>query len=311
MVVQPNLELYTEKFSTPPSILLRSLIQLTSREITPATQLILWPETALPLQSWEDELTNQQDIITLKQWLTNYPNAAILTGVDSYKRYAPYNAPNGFSVRQLADGTPYEAFNSALFWQKSSPDSIQLYHKSKLVPGVETLPTWLNFMGSLFDSFGGITGTLGKSDTAVVFQNQDNLVKPAPVICYESIYGNYVADYLRSGANLIAIITNDGWWGNTAGYRQHQQYAVLRAIETQKWVARSANTGISCFIKPDGSVLQPQPWDTAAAIKQTVYVNNNQTFFVKFGDWLSNLSVLLSVCFIGFAFYKKKTGRQA
>jgi apolipoprotein N-acyltransferase len=101
--------------------------------------------------------------------------------------------------------------------------------------------------------------------------------------------------YIKSGANLICIITNDGWWKNTPGYKQHMNYARLRAIETRKNIARSANTGISCFIDENGNVYEPQPWNTTAAIKMNLPLNTYKTFYVRFGDWLYKLMTALSV----------------
>jgi apolipoprotein N-acyltransferase len=97
--------------------------------------------------------------------------------------------------------------------------------------------------------------------------NEKNGFKIAPAICYESIYGDFMSRYVKQGANLICVITNDGWWKNTPGHKQHMNYARLRAIETRIWVARSANTGISCFIDPNGNVIDPQAYNTQAAIK--------------------------------------------
>ena len=153
-------------------------------------------------------------------------------------------------------------------------------------------------MGKWFEDLGGISGTLGRDSERKVFTGPDNHFKAAPVICYESIYSDYITEYIRKGANLLTIITNDGWWGNTPGYKQHMNYARLRAIETRKWIARSANTGISCFIDPLGNVIDPQPWDTPAAIKLDVPVDNRQTFFVKHGDMLSRATVVISILLI-------------
>ncbi len=106
--------------------------------------------------------------------------------------------------------------------------------------------------------------------------------KIAPSICYESIYGEFMSKYVRNGANLICIITNDGWWKKTPGHKQHMNYARLRAIETGTWVARSANTGISCFIDPYGTVINPQPYNTKACYK-TIHPGNQpfKNFFCK------------------------------
>jgi apolipoprotein N-acyltransferase len=118
-------------------------------------------------------------------------------------------------------------------------------------------------------------------------------VSIAPVICYESVYGEYVSEYVRKGANLICVITNDGWWGNTPGYRQHFDYARLRAIETRRYIARSANTGISGFIDDKGNVMQQSEWWVPAALRETVLLNSVITFYVKYGDYIGKIAVVL------------------
>ena len=184
-----------------------------------------------------------------------------------------------------------------------------------LVPGVETLPWFLKFIDTWFEKFGGTTAGYAKQKQRSVLPANGGY-KIAPAICYESIYGEFMSDYISNGANIICIITNDGWWGNTPGHKQHMNYARLRAIETRKWVARSANTGISCFIDPYGTVFDAQPWDTAAAIKMHIPVDNRETFFVRHGDILSRVTVLLSTLFITLMlvlwmikkFFKKNKG---
>ncbi len=142
--------------------------------------------------------------------------------------------------------------------------TVLIYHKSKLVPGVETLPGFLKFLDKLFEKFGGTTSGYARNSGAEILTATKSRFRVAPAVCYESIYGDYMSAFMRKGANVICIITNDGWWGNTPGYRQHMNYARLRAIENRKWVVRSDNTGISCFIDPSGHVINPQPWDKAS-----------------------------------------------
>lgn len=208
----------------------------------------------------------------------------------------------------MSDGSYYEAFNTAMALQGNNPPI--LYHKSKLVPGVEGLPSWLGFMGKLFDDFGGISGSLGRSDSAIAFGGSNNPYTAAPIICYESIYSNYVTDYVRAGANVLTVITNDGWWGNTPGYKQHMSMSRMRAIENRLWVARSANTGISCFINPTGEVLQAQPWDTQAVIKQNISPNTEPTFYARYGDWMSRLAWPLAVALFLWVCYKRWKNRH-
>lgn len=294
VVVQPNVEAYEEKFGTDPAELAAQLIRLSTSAIDSNTRLVVWPETALPVQGWEHDLPQHPVVQQVAAFLQAHPRILLVSGIDSYKLWGSTN-PGGFSIRQMNNGQYYEAFNTALGWQHGAPFS--LYHKSKLVPGVEALPSWLGFMGSLFDDFGGIAGSLGRSPEAMAFKADGNPYSPAPIICYESIYSDYVTDYIRNGANVLTVITNDGWWGNTAGHHQHMHYARLRAIETGLWVARSANTGISCFIDPAGHIYQPQPWDTEAAIKMELPPVSEPSFFARTGDVLSKAALWLGAIF--------------
>jgi apolipoprotein N-acyltransferase len=294
VVVQPNVEPYEEKFNTDPNILTQSLIDLSKSKIDSNTRLLVWPETAIPAQAWEHEIADIPIFQKVFDFLNGYPHLQLVTGIDSYKLWGNEN-PGGMTIRQMRNGQYYEAFNTAL--RKSAADPFTLYHKSKLVPGVESLPSWLGFMSSVFDDFGGINGSLGKSDSAMVFSTTGNPYRPAPVICYESIYSDYLTEYTRRGANIITVITNDGWWGNTPGHHQHMHYARLRAIETGLWVARSANTGISCFIDPFGNIYQPQPWEKQAAIKMEIPPVENVSFYATHYDWLSRMLLVPAIAF--------------
>jgi apolipoprotein N-acyltransferase len=313
VVVQPNVDPYHEKFSSPVESQVQRLIVLSEQQVDQKTSLVVWPETAIPAQVWEDEIKENRYYYPVWSFLQRHPNISLVTGIDSYKRYGPdkSNAPATSRYDEHSNNY-YDAFNTAAFFDADT--SISLYHKAKLVPGVETLPSFLNFMGSWFEEFGGISGTLGRDSERKVFVTRDKSFSAAPVICYESIYGEYITDYIRKGANILTIITNDGWWGDTPGYKQHMNYGRLRAIETRKWVARSANTGISCFIDPMGNVINPQPWDAPGVIRQTIAVDNRLTFFVKYGDIIAKAAVgcsmLLSV-FTLLAYFKNRLNKRS
>lgn len=302
VVVQPNVEPYFEKFNTDPEILTDRLISLSSSVIDSNTRLLVWPETAIPAQAWEHEIDSHPVFRKVFSFLELHPRILLVTGIDSYRLWGNEN-PGGISIRQMRNGEYYEAFNSAM--GKSAFNGAQVYHKSKLVPGVETLPSWLGFMAGIFNDFGGITGSLGRSEKAMVFLAGGNPYRPAPVICYESIYSDYLTQYTRQGANIITVITNDGWWGNTKGHHQHMHYARLRAIESGLWVARSANTGISCFIDPRGRVYQPQPWNTQAAIKMSIPPIESPGFYARHFDWISRFAALFAVLLFIFSIYLK------
>jgi apolipoprotein N-acyltransferase len=303
VIVQPNIDPYKEKFSGEIDVQLQKLIGLSEKQIDSNTTLVIWPETAIPAQVWEDEIKENFFYRPVWAFLAKHPRISLLTGIDSYKKYPSEDSASatsrvfiGEDSTGKADTSYYDAYNTAAFLDADT--NISLYHKAKLVPGVESLPSFLNFMSKWFESFGGISGTLGRDGEPKVFAWANDTFRAAPIICYESVYGEYVTGYVRRGANILTVITNDGWWGNTAGYKQHKSYARLRAIETRKWVARSANTGISCFIDPLGNVIDPQPWDRAASIKLSIPVNGRMTFYVKHGDMISPAMVVVSILII-------------
>jgi len=291
LIVQPNVDPYA-KFEVATSVNeVQKLVSLSESNMDSTTQLIVWPETALSLATFQDQITKVDYYQPVFTFLQRHPKVTILSGIETYRNYGTYQATA--TCRQMQDGSYMDAFNSAIYIHANYP--LQLYNKSKLVPGVESMPTFLNFMGPIFEKFGGTTGGYGKSDSSKVFSLSGYPYVPAPVICYESIYGEYVSTYVKRGANIITIITNDGWWGNTPGHKQHLQYARLRAIETRRWVARSANTGISAVIDDYGELKATQPWDKAAVIKYAIPTTNKLTFYVQYGDWLYKIASFVAL----------------
>ncbi|MES2558420.1 MAG: apolipoprotein N-acyltransferase [Bacteroidota bacterium] len=291
-VVQPNVDPYKDKFSgISPIEQTRSMLQLAEQVVDSTTQLVCFPETALLGSLEESRLSSNENILLVKQFLSKHPNLTILSGADTYHFYET-EAEKTFTARKYDDGMYYDSYNTALLINAS--DSIQVYHKSKLVPGVESMPYQqvLGFMGSAAIELGGTAGSLGRNGEAIVFDMGRNQFI-APVICYESVFGEYVTDYVRKGAGLLCVVTNDGWWGNSPGHRQHFDYARLRAIETRRFVARSANTGTSGFIDDKGAVLAETGWWEPAAIKATLSYQKGETFYVKYAHYIGLLPVLL------------------
>lgn len=159
------------------------------------------------------------------------------------------------------------------------------------------MPSWwfLRPLKNYAIDLGGTFGTLKMDDERKVFHSVHSNVSVATLICYESVYGEFVTGFIRNGANIIFVITNDGWWGNSPGHRQHFDFSVLRAIETRRSVARSANTGISAFIDQRGDVFQKTPYWEEAVIRQKLRTNDRLTFYVKHGDYLSRFAVILAI----------------
>ncbi len=294
VVVQPNVDPYL-KFGSPAAAQLQGLIRLSDSIGQPNTEYFIWPETAIPETADENNVRTDLNFQQVQNFLQKYPNANVLSGIESYLMY---DSMSTATARYHAGSAKYyDRFNAAIQIENSA--RVQFYHKSKLVPGVEQTPfsSALGFMKPVFAAFGGSTGSYGRQDEPSVFYTQSG-IGVAPVICYESIWGEYVSDYVDKGAQFIAIITNDGWWGNTSGKDQHLAYAKLRSIETRRWIARSANTGISAFINQRGDITRRSGWWHATALKENINLNDELTFYTRHGDYIAIAACILSGAFL-------------
>ena len=310
VVVQPNIDPYNEKFSGMSSRdQLNKMLQLASTVVDSATDYVVCPETALPDGIWENELQTHPQIVTIRAFMQGYPKLNFITGLVSNRLYTSTEEHPATARKFTDEDAYYDSYNTGM--QLDSSKRIQLHHKSKLVIGVETLP--FPFLEKIAINLGGASGSLGTQPSPSVFFSADS-TGVAPVICYESIYGEYVTEYVKKGAQAIFIITNDGWWRDTPGYHQHSEYARLRAIETRRDIARSANTGISCFINQLGAIAQPTKWWTDDVIQQNIHLNTKLTFYVKYGDYLGVIaavgSMLLLLGFAGNKLKERKSGRN-
>lgn len=293
VIVQPNISPYDKFELSTATNQIKLLIDLSERALDSNTSLIIWPETAMSVADWQENIGTNNYYQPIFEFTNKHPGLTLISGIETFKNYGNTKATP--TARKTDNGMYYDAFNAAIAIK--SGETFQLYNKSKLVPGVESLPSFLRFLAPAFEKFGGTTGGYGISDSVSIFYNKGNPYISAPIICYESIYGEYVGSYVKKGATLLAIITNDGWWGNTPGHKQHLALAKLRAIETRRWVARSANTGISAVINNKGELLSQQPWNKAAFIKYTIPNNTELTFYVKYGDYIFKISTALGFLF--------------
>ncbi len=307
-VIQPNLDPYTEKYDVPREIQDELAFSL-ARNAPSDVDFIAVPETFFENSIDEDNLLASPSIKGIKDLITDeYPSAQFIAGVMTIKFY-----DNRQTETARNDwGEWYDVFNTALAIDTTA--IIGVNHKSKLVVGVETMPTWriLRPLESLILDMGGTTGSLGMDRVQHTF-NHNGVITAAP-ICYESVYGEHFANFVNpkvdgGGANLMFIITNDGWWRDTEGYRQHFSFARLRAIETRRAIARSANTGISGFISPRGDVLQKLGWDIRGTLTETLPLNDTITLYVRWGDYIGRIGSLIFLLGLGYAItlrFKKK-----
>ncbi len=311
VIVQPNIDPYSEKYDlTAETKKLQTFLRLAQEKTNDETDFIIGPETVFENPSYwdEDEFASNSFLHKMNSFIHNYSQAELVFGVSSYKSYP--DEEHATSTARRRNGMIYDMFNTAVFMGRSGEP--QIYHKSKLVVGVEKMPfiKYLGFLGDIVIDIGGTSSSLGRQKDATNFTANDGLFV-APVICYESVFGGYVSDYVRKGAGLIFIITNDGWWKNTPGYKQHLSYSRLRAIETRRSIARAANTGISCFVNQRGDILQSTEWWKEAVIQGDLNVNKELTFYVKYGDYIGRISLFVAALLLLFLISQKILRRNS
>ena len=291
-VVQPNVDPYNEKFAlgTSNEQQLQRFFKLANSVVDSTTDLVVGPETAISQGFIESRLQGLPFYSMIQNEMQHWGKAALLIGASTVELFDTKHSRA--SVYIPGQRIYYESYNSSLHIpQKDEPSFI---HKSKLVPGVEMIPfsNIFPFLETLAIENGGTSGTLGIEKEPKVFHAKNTL---APIVCYESIYGDFVAKQVRQGASILSVITNDGWWGDSPGYKQHFSFSALRAIENRRWVVRSANTGKSGVFDEFGGIVKETGYWKEAAFQVAIPTLGRMTFYTKHGDYLGQIAYLLSL----------------
>jgi apolipoprotein N-acyltransferase len=281
---------YTQQFNIKPLDVVDTNLNLASQLLDNDVEFIASPESAIQENIWMNSLDGSPSLKKLHEFTEAHPYLQVVIGASTYYEFQENDRITATARKFRNSDGYYEAYNTAFCLDHAG--NIQSYHKSKLTPGVEKMP--FPELMKPFESFaidlGGTVGSLGMQDERTVFTREQDSLKIAPVICYESVFGEFLTGYIKNGANLIFVITNDGWWGDTPGYRQHFTYSQIRAIETRRSVARSANTGRSAFINQRGEVFQATEYWVADVIRQKINANDTITFYVVWGDYIGRIS---------------------
>jgi apolipoprotein N-acyltransferase len=293
VVLQPNIDPYTEKFSgMNAESQVTKLLALADKAVSDSTDFVIAPETSLPI-CWEDSLTNQN--IALKpvsDFLQKFPAIGFVAGAITNRKLKAGEILSQ-TARLSAGNIYYDEFNSALLFRRNS--GTQISHKSILVSGVERMPfqEYFYFLRKYLIDLGGASGSLAAANEPEVFSEHGKM-KIGPVICFESVFGWQSAALVKKGANILFVLTNDGWWKESTGAWQHFDYSQLRAIETRRSIARSANTGISGFINQRGDILQKIKTNTCGTISASLKLNDSLTFYARNGDYIGFVSLIFS-----------------
>ncbi|MDR0414537.1 MAG: apolipoprotein N-acyltransferase [Prevotellaceae bacterium] len=291
-ILQPNIDPFNDKFGGMSAQEQQRIIFAQAESVaTDSTDYVIAPETALEGSLWENSIEQNRLMLRLKSFCEQRPNVSFITGAVTYYLFGEDDVTPPTARLMENSNRRYEIYNTAL--QADSSGRVQRYHKSKLVVGVEMLPypKYLNKIISRFAiNLGGTSGGLGTQKERVTFASVGQKFKAGVAICYESIFGQFYTEYVKKGATVMMIITNDGWWRNTPGHRQHLHYASLRAIETRRSIARSANTGISAIINQRGEVVQRTPWWTRTTLSGCINASEHITPYVRYGDVIGRVA---------------------
>lgn len=313
LVVQPNLDPYTEQYVLSPQEVIYRVENIASPYMGKDIDFLVLPESCIQEYAWEDLLLDTWSIQELTKFNQKTTDCQIIAGISSRKLL-----PEGIKTEAAREvnnmkGRYFESCNTALMFNSAvSLSDIQLRHKSVLVVGVEKLPfkKYLPFVENLALNMGGTVGTLGTDASATNFYEKKKNIQVGVPICWESIDGEYTRQFVNNGANFLQIITNVGWWGDTPGYKQYFAISRLRAIENRRYVSICANTGISGLINAKGQVLTKSKYWTQDALKYDVPNLHQKTFFSSHGDMFMRPFSFFSVLLLAYTIIRNRIEKK-
>ena len=311
VVLQPNIDPYEEKYQFSNESTSEAISYFLLDKLDHKVNFIITPETMFARNILIDELANSAPVNTLKNLFLAFPQVNWVVGVSLLKFIEDKKDVTAQSNYLAEKDIWYNDYNSAflLNYDYFRSDTLPLYHKSKLVVAVENFPyqqILKPILGDMLIDLGGTVALKTTQSERSVFTGRETFGKAAPIICYETVYGEFVTDYIKKGANFLAILTNDAWWGDTQGYKQLLSYTRLRAIETRRSVARSANTGISAFINGRGDILKALPYRDFNTLRCTIALNEEVTFYVRMGDYIARIAGFLAFFIFLYTIAKKR-----
>jgi len=304
-IVQGNVDPYQKWEKDFVEENFRIFESLSRRTVINKPDVVIWPETATP--TW---LLHHPKQLSRVRTLAAEIGAPILTGIPDYV---------------FLNDKDYRTFNSAaLIYGDERP--IPTYAKMHLVPFGERVPfeddipffkDWLAKleMGEGNWSPGSEIKLFELSGPMVNGQNPA-MKHLAAVICFESIFPEEVAAFVRRGADLLVVITNDAWFGRpnvpfwlSGGIYQHAQIAIFRAIENRISIARCANTGMTMTIDPYGRTRKYAPLFAEAVLEDALPVRHETTFFTRRGHVFVHAVSIVALVFVGLAWLRAKSGQ--
>ena len=280
---------------------------LHSRENSDSLLLMLIPES-FSSDIWLNDPEAAPTWRSFSALVASQANANLIFGASTHEAFRRASAPSPLA-RQMKDGTWYQSYNTAFITDGAAYSDHR--NKCKLVVGAESTP-YPKIFAPIDDMLGGLMGRCVPDRQARCFEirgrgEDDRRLRTGVAICYESIYPELCKQYVDDGAQMLSVITNDGWWGDTPGYRQHFSYSRLRAIELRRDVARCANTGISGFINQRGDVVSQSGWWVPDVLESKVNLSSEKTFFATYGDIVGRVCTFVCLMLLALLIVKTIT----
>lgn len=282
--------------------------RLADSTVANGAEIIIMSESALPVY-----LLNSRNKATLEKFY-NYcdsNNVAILTGMPDATIFLDKSkAPEEAKPLKSSDAV-YVSYNSVLLFLPGTKE-VQKYGKIKLVPFGEKVPyvEKIPILGDIIKWNVGISSwNNGKDIVVFKIPFENDTIGVAGIVCIESIYSDFNAQFVQKGAEFIAVITNDSWYGNSSGPYQHKEISVLRAVENKRSVVRAANGGISCLIDPIGRTISETEMFTQRAIVVDTPIIKELTFYTTYPLLFPMISVIGSgiiILFVIVNYFRRK-----
>ncbi|MBE0571368.1 MAG: apolipoprotein N-acyltransferase, partial [Ignavibacteriaceae bacterium] len=284
--------------------LTKQYLELSKKCVDEGAELILWPETALPVYAFGGTYNIVEDSIFN---FLNGNKVSLLTGMpDIIYFFDQNNIPE--DAKYSKQGNYYYATYNAVLGLNPESRQIQRYGKMKLVPLGEKVPfaDQFTFLGDIFKWGVGITGwNIGKDTTVFkIFNDGIDTIKVGGLVCYESVDPVFVSAFVQKGAEMITVVTNDSRYGKSSGPYQHKDFGMLRAVENRRSVVRCANGGISCIINAKGEILSETELYTKTFLVGEVPLQTEKTFYTEnpliipllcsvFSFWIFGMNILI------------------
>ena len=303
-LVQPNINPWKKWELGSLQNMVENYLQLSQQAADEGAQIILWPETALPVYLMNGGYPAELD--SIYKFLEEN-NVSLLTGMPHIKFYYDSTKAPADAKFNKGGNYRYTTYNSILLLKPGTKE-FQQYGKTHLVPLGEHVPfaDQFTFLADVFKWGVGLGGwNVGKDtvvfNASVQIDGEDEIVKINGQVCYESIFPLFAPNFVQRGAEVIAVVTNDSWYGNSSGPYQHKEFAVLRAVENMRSVVRCANGGISCIINPLGITEAETEMFTKTVLVGEVSLQNEKTFYTEHPAIITTIISVISLWIVGLS----------